>query len=370
MLYIFRARIAALLAILAVFSVSVLAQSTSGELAGTITDVTGATIPGATVAATNTATSVMATTTTSSSGQYRLSNLPVGSYDLTISASGFTKQQQKGLIVDLNKTSTKNLILQVGEATTTVDVQEASTTIDTTTAQIQSTYDAKQLSDLPTSTLGAGGGTTSSGVVNLSLLSAGVSTSGSVGAGSGPSVGGQRPRNNNFTIEGIDNNNKAITGPLVFVPNDAVSEFTVLQNQFAPQFGHSSGGQFNQVVKSGTNQYHGTVYEYFRNRDMNAADQQSEVSGTPLHPRYDQSRLGATFGGPIKRDKLFFFTNFEYNPLAYAPPPVTLYAPTAAGYSMLAGVPGVSANNLTTLQNYPVPPPHRLTRQPCRMVRP
>jgi hypothetical protein len=347
-----KARVSTLLAILAVLPVSVLAQSTSGELAGTITDATGATVPGATVAAKNTATGVTATTITSSSGQYRLSNLPVGSYDLTVTASGFTRQEQKGLTVELNKIATKNLTLQVGEASTTVDVQEAATTIDTTTAQIQSTYDSKQLSDLPTATLGAGGGTTSSGVINLSLLSAGVSTGGSVGAGSGPSVGGQRPRNNNFTIEGIDNNDKSVTGPLVFVPNDAVAEFTVLQNQFSPEFGHSSGGQFNQVVKSGTNQFHGTLYDYFRNRNLNAADQQAAISGTPLHPRYDQNRLGATFGGPIKRDKLFFFANFEYNPLAYAPSPVTLYAPTAAGYSVLATLPNLSANNLTTLQQY------------------
>jgi hypothetical protein len=350
--YTLKVRVVALLAILAVFSVASLAQSTSGELAGTVTDPTGATVPGAKVSATNTATGVTTTTTTGSSGQYRLSNLLVGTYDLTVTAAGFTKLQQKGLIVELNKTETKNLGLEIGEASVTVDVQEAAPTIDTTTAQIQSTYDSKQLSDLPTATLGAGGGTTSSGVINLSLLSSGVATSGSVGVGSGPSVGGQRPRNNNFTIEGIDNNNKSITGPLVFVPNDAVSEFTLLQNQFSPEFGHSSGGQFNQVVRSGTNDFHGTIYEYFRNRNMNAADQQAAVSGTPLHPRYDQSRLGATFGGPIKRDKLFFFTNFEYNPLAYAPPPVTLYAPTAAGYSTLATIPGVSANNLTTLQRY------------------
>ncbi len=78
-----------------------------------------------------------------------------------------------------------------------------------------------------------------------------------MGVGTGPSVGGQRPRNNNFTIEGVDNNNKGVTGPLVTVPNDAVAEFSLLQNQFSPEFGHSSGGQFNTVVKSGTNSYHG-----------------------------------------------------------------------------------------------------------------
>jgi len=330
----------------------VFAQSTSGELTGTIYDATGATIPAATITATNTATGVQSSTTSTSSGQYRLGNLLVGTYNLSISASGFTKAELRNLSVELNKASTANVTLAVGTAATSVEVSAASATIDTTNSQIQNTYESRQLASLPTATLGAAGGTVSSGVINLSLLDPGVSTGGSVGAGSGPSVGGQRPRNNNFTIEGIDNNNKSITGPLVFVPNDAVAEFTVLQNQFSPEFGHSSGGQFNQVVKSGTNDFHGTLYEYLRNRTMNAADNQSFIAGTELHPRYDQSRLGATFGGPIKRDKLFFFTNFEYNPLAYAPPPVTLYAPTEAGYSTLAGVPGVSANNLTTLHQY------------------
>ena len=95
-----------------------------------------------------------------------------------------------------------------------------------------------------------------------------MATSGGIGVGTGPSVGGQRPRNNNFTIEGIDNNNGSVTGPLVTVPNDAVAEFTFLQNQFGADFGHSSGGQFNQVVKSGTNQFHGSAYEYFINRNL------------------------------------------------------------------------------------------------------
>ncbi len=90
----------------------------------------------------------------------------------------------------------------------------------------------------------------------------------------GPSVGGQRPRNNNFTIEGVDNNSLSTTGPLIVIPNDAVDSFTVLQNQYSAEFGHSSGGQFNQTIKSGTNQFHGTAYEYFQNRNLNAEDSQ------------------------------------------------------------------------------------------------
>ena len=115
-------------------------------------------------------------------------------------------------------------------------------------------------------------------MLNLSLLNAGVASTGGIGVGSGPSVSGQRPRNNNFTVEGVDNNSLSVTGPLITIPNDAVDNFTVLQNQFSPEFGHSSGGQFNQTIKSGSNQFHGKAYEYFQNRNLNAIDSQSALS--------------------------------------------------------------------------------------------
>ena len=115
-------------------------------------------------------------------------------------------------------------------------------------------------------------------MINLSLLNAGVGTSGAIGLGTGPSVGGQRPRNNNFTIEGIDNNSGSVTGPLVAVPNDAVAEFSVQQNQISPEFGHSSGGQFNQVVKSGTNHLHGDGLRV-------SAEPQPQRRGQPLGRR-------------------------------------------------------------------------------------
>ncbi len=123
---------------------------------------------------------------------------------------------------------------------------QAGVALDTTTVQLQQTFETKELQDLPTATTGLG-------VLNVSLLVPGVASSGAVGAGTGPSVGGQRPRANNYTIEGIDNNNKSVTGPLVYIPNDAVGEFTLITNQFSPEFGHSAGGQFNTIVRSGTN---------------------------------------------------------------------------------------------------------------------
>ena len=119
----------------------------------------------------------------------------------------------------------------------------------------------------------------------------------------GPSVGGQRPRNNDFTIEGVDNNNKGVTGPLVMVPNDAVAEFSLLENQFSPEFGHSSGGQFNTVVKSGTNSFHGVAYVYNQNRNYDAFDSLNGIGGLTSNPRFDNNRFGGQIGGPIDQEQ-------------------------------------------------------------------
>ncbi len=331
--------------LLAASSLPLFSQATSGNLVGNVYDPSGALIAGADVTATNQATGVSAATHTTSAGDYRFENLAVGNYSINVSYTGFNKVSINNVEVKLNATVTQNLNLTLGKSASSVDVTEATVAIDTTTAQIQNTFESKQIADLPVT---AGG----SGVLNLSLYSAGVASSGAVGAGTGPSVAGQRPRNNNFTVEGIDNNSGSVTGPLVSIPNDAVSEFSVLQNQFSPDFGHSSGGQFNTIVKSGTNAFHGALYEYNQNRNYNAADNLSAIDGTPLHPRYDNNRFGGNFGGPIIKNKLFFFVDYEYNPVGQAGSAGLIFAPTAAGYSSLAAIPGVSATNLAILQKY------------------
>ncbi|HEX4748909.1 MAG TPA: carboxypeptidase regulatory-like domain-containing protein [Bryobacteraceae bacterium] len=323
---------------------SMLAQSTSGNITGTVYDPSGATLPGASVTARNNATGVTTSTLSTSGGQYRIPDLPVGTYTLQVSAPGFAGAEIDNVSVVLNQSVTSNATLQVQQTSTRIEVSTAPPAIDTTTAQIQTTFDAKQSEELPIAAVG-------SGVINLSLLNAGVTSSGGVGYGVGPSVGGQRPTNNNFTVEGIDNNQKSTTGPLVTVPNDAVAEFTILQNQFSPDFGHSSGGQFNQVVKSGTNQFHGSLYEYFQNRSLHSADNLNYVSGTPLHPRFDNNRFGGTFGGPIRKNKMFFFVDWEYNPIGQALP-TYYYAPTAGAYATLASMPGINQTNLTQLKKY------------------
>ncbi len=326
-------------------------QLTSGNLVGTVYDPSGAAIPDVKVQATNMATNVSASTTSNSAGQYRFDNLPVGRYRISASAARFTTTTINDIPVELNRTGTVNVTLQIGSATTTIDVV-AAPPIDTTTAEVTNTYDTKLAQDLPSASFASQGGVLF-GAYNLALLNANVASSGGIGQGRGPSVGGQRPTNNNFQVEGIDNNDTSVTGPLVYVPNEATQEFTLLANQFSPEFGQSSGGQFNIVVKSGSNAYHGSVYDYLQNRNLNAVDQQFARQGSLENPRYDQNRLGGSVGGPIKHNRLFFFANFEAIPLGNASTVTTgTLSPTAAGYQTLSQVGGLSSTNLGILQKY------------------
>ncbi len=338
----------ALISVVAFGAVLALGQAIDGNIVGTVTDASGAAVVGAEVAATNVGTNVTATTKSGNSGEYRFEHLLAGTYRITVKMTGF-KTVSENVIVELNKTGTRNIALSPGAATETVEVSGTPPIIDTTTAQLQNTFDNRQVSDSPMAATG-------SGVINLSLLDAGVATSGGIGLGTGPSISGQRPRNNNFTIEGVDNNNKGVTGPLLQAPNDSVDQFTVLQNQFSAEFGHSSGGQFNQTIKSGTNSFHGRVYEYFQNRNLNAIDSQlalSEASNNlpVINTPYDNNRYGGQIGGPIIKNKLFFFTNWEYNPIkSYSFS--TGCVPTTAGYAALAGDAAVNQTLVSQFQKY------------------
>jgi Carboxypeptidase regulatory-like domain len=326
-------------------------QAVSGDVTGIVADASGAGIPNANVLATNEATGVKASTTSNDNGIYRLSNLPIGRYTITGTASGFASNSLKGVDVSLSTVVTANLSLAVGATATTVEVSGGTVAVDTTTAQLQTTFDAKQSVDLPAA--GLSKVINGAGIWNLSLLGAGVSSQGGVGQGTGPAISGQRPENNSFNLDGVSNNNHYTTGPLVYVSNESVAEVSLLQNQFSPEFGGASGGVFNAIVKSGTNTLHGSIYEYFQNRHLNAVDSLDWVAGLTSNPRYDSNRLGATIGGPIIKNKLFYFGNFEYGPLGQSGTPgAPLFAPTAAGYATLASMPGLSATNLQQMQKY------------------
>jgi len=325
-------------------------QATDGNITGAVYDSTGAAIVGAGVELLNVATGVKAAASTDTQGVYRFGNVLVGRYTITVAAAGFTSASLKEVVVELNRTTTANLTLSVGNVSTAVEVTESAALIDSTTAQITNTYERRLATEHPLSSNPSGG------VYNLALLGAGVASSGGIGAGTGPSVGGIRPRNNNFTVEGADNNNKNITGPIIYVPNDAVGEFSVMQNQFSAEFGRGSGGQFNVTVKSGTNEIHGSVYEYLLNRHLNANDQAAARQGIRRPPRYDQNRIGGQAGGPLIRNRWFIYGLYEYNPDGRASvPSQPVLAPTQAGYALLNTLPGISKGNLDVLRTYAPP---------------
>jgi hypothetical protein len=336
---------------LAIFSVLVLwmviggavawAQATSGAIVGTVTDATGALISGATVVATNINTGITYPATATGSGEFRIFNVLPGTYNITASAKGFSSFTTKDFTVDVNKTSTADFKLTVGSTTNVEVSSEAPVSLDTTTSQLQETFTAKEMADLPTAAVS---------ILNLSLLAPGVSSTGGLGEGTGPSISGQRARDNSFTVEGVDNNNKTVTGNVVNVQNDAAHEFTLLQNVFNAEYGHSNGGQFNVALKSGTNHFHGALFEYFQNRDLNALDNSQILAGITTQPRFDNNRYGGQVGGPILRDKLFFFVDYEQQPIGKSGGSSSFCAPTAAGYTALQQY--RSGTNLTVLQKY------------------
>lgn len=321
-------------------------QQTSGNIAGVVKDATGAAVPNATITVKSEATGVVTNSKANASGEYLVQNLLPAKYDITATSSGFAPTSLNGVNVTLNSTVTADVALQTGQQSSTVEVDaNAGVVLDTTTQNLSQTFSNEELSTLPNASIGEG-------VLNASLLAPGVASTGGLGIGVGPSIGGQRPRNNNFMVEGIDNNNKAVTGPLVYVPNDAVGDFTLITNQFSPEFGHSSGGQFNTNIVTGTNHFHGRLYEYNQNRDLNAA---SGIAGGKIPaPRYDNNRYGAQLGGPILRDKLFFFGNYERNTIGQTAA-YQLCTPTATGLAQLqslAGTDGFSAVNLGQYAKY------------------
>ncbi|HEX4748672.1 MAG TPA: carboxypeptidase regulatory-like domain-containing protein [Bryobacteraceae bacterium] len=326
------------------------AQAISGDVTGSILDSTGAAVPGATITAVNDATGVKTIAHSESGGTFRFTNLPVGAYTMSATAPGFSTATLKNVSVVLSEVVTANLTLEVGKASTVVEVSSAAAAIDTTTAQLQSTFDTQQVQQLPSASRGTG-------IYNLSLVGSGVTSQGGVGQGYGPAISGQRPDNNVYNLDGVPNDNRYNPSPLVYTSNDSIAEVSLLENQFSPEFGGGSGGVFNAIVKTGTNQLHGSVYEYFQNRNLNAVDSRTAVQNLTSNPRFDNNRLGASIGGPIIRNKLFYFGNFEYNPIGSAATPSALFGVTAAGLATLNSLGNLSKNNLGVFEKYvPVAP--------------
>src|SRR5581483_4909641 len=217
------------------------------------------------------------TTQSSGEGEYEFDNLPVGDYTITVEATNFKTLNLSNVRVVLNQTTDVPTNLVVGGAGETIEISAAGAElVQTTTTDLSKNFNERQAVDLAQTAAGPIGG---AGINNLALLAPNVVSSGGVGVGTGGSVGGQRPRNNDFIVDGVDNNDKTVTGPQVYVSPETVSEFTLLQNNYSAEYGRSTGGQFITVTKSGTNEFHGTAFSFFRNRHLNAMDTLDKQAG-------------------------------------------------------------------------------------------
>lgn len=318
--------------VMALGTLPVWGQRLDGTLRGEVLDPSGAVVAGAQVTATNDNTGVTLKTVTTSAGSYVFPNLLVGSYTVTIDAQGFRTYKRERIEVLANQVVEANVKLEVGGATTTVEVTAGSEVVQTATSQLSNTFNERAVLSVPLVGPGAS-------VLDLALLAPNTTSQGGGVLGSGGSVGGTRPRMNNFAVDGVDDNDVSVTGPLSTVIPDTVAEFNLITNQFSAEFGHSAGGQFNIITKSGTNTWHGTGQYYVNNRTFNAFDNLDKAaydSGAIDHkPRYDYNRFGGTVGGPIIKDKFFIFGAYEYTRENREGTSVSVTAPTSAGLTAL-----------------------------------
>lgn len=320
--------------------ISTSAQSTGGRIRGTVTDPSGGSVTGAKLQITNEANGLQRDTESAASGEYIFLEVPVGTYQIEVSQQGFKKYLRKGLVVNLNEVVNLDIPLQLGGSTETVEVTGAPPLVDTTSTQLGAVVNERAISQLPLS---------QRDTYQLLQLQPGVQSQvgldtvyGSDRAGV-VSVNGGRGRDNNFTVNGGDGNDQFAGLPAIQPSPDAIAEFRVLTNTFDAEYGRNSGAVVNVVTKSGTNDFHGSTYEFFRNDALNARGffDTSKLS-------YLQNQFGATLGGPIKKDKTFFFASYEGDRIRRGTSGDTVTVPTAAerlgDFSADPGFAGTLAN--------------------------
>jgi hypothetical protein len=305
--------LSSILSLCLICSTLVSAQGTGGRILGRVSDSTGAILAGVKITLTNDATGVSSETVTNDNGDYGFPQVPVGVYRMEFDLTGFKKNLQRTVSVSLNQIVTLNSVMQIGAAKETVEVTSEAPLVDTTSTQLGAIMDSRQVSNLPLNTRDT---------YQLLQLQPGVMSTvgssntliyGSDNAGA-VSVNGGRGRSNNFSVNGGDANDLFANLPTVQPSPDSIEEFRVLTNTFDAEYGRNSGSVVNVVTKSGTNDWHGSAYEFFRNKVLNANNYCLTEASDGLaceKPQFNQNQFGGTFGGPIKKDRTFFFASYE-----------------------------------------------------------
>jgi len=305
------------LAVLSWSAAPLRAQVDAGSILGTVTDASGGTVHGATVTLTNEGTNATLSTITGSDGGYKFTPVRIGSYKLTATLQGFSTVTQRNVVVNVGADVVVDFALKPGSVSETVEVASSAPVLETQDASVGQVVDSRNVDNLPLN---------GRNFTFLAQLAAGVNTPQADTRGNAASgafaANGLRPAQNNYLLDGIDNNSDTVdflngTNFVVLPPVDAVEEFKVQTSDFSAEFGRSGAAVLNATIKSGTNQFRGAAWEFFRNDKLDAADFFENAGGRPKGA-LRQNQFGFTAGGPVVipkvfngRDKLFFFADYE-----------------------------------------------------------
>jgi len=310
-----------------------LAQQVTAAITGVVTDPSGAPIANATVSARDTMRGTSWTTQTNDVGVYNIPRVPIGTYEVRVEAKGFQTAVRPAFTLELNQTARVDVQMTIGEVSQTVEVTAAAPTLQTDSTVLGTIINSDTATNLPLAsrnygqlTLLAPGAVTP----NPSGFTNGISTGiGPGGDSARPYVNGNHEQANNYLLDGLDNNQVSdnLTG---YAPNaDAIQEFNMITQNASAEFGNFQGGIINTTIKSGTNQFHGDAFEFFRNNVLNANSWENDWNNVPKQAlRWNQ--FGGMIGGPIKKDKLFFFTDYQGQRFDYPTSLATTSVMTAA----------------------------------------
>jgi hypothetical protein len=290
--------------------------SITGSISGVVTDASGAVVEGASVVATDTQTGVKTTVITDAKGFYNLAALAVGTYDLEITKSGFKSYRKTGIVIDANAAIRADASLGVGAINETIEIKSSAAQVETQSTQMGEVIEGEKMTSVPLN---------GRSYIDLLALQPGVSPykndDTTAGVGVDPttlsgdqtngtqSVNGGRLGSNGFMVNGADAQEGVHNGAAILPNLDSISEFRIITNNFDAEYGNFSGGQVNVVTKSGTNKFHGSLFDFLRNTDFDAANYENQGA----RGDFKQNQFGGTIGGPIKKDKVFFFGDYQGN---------------------------------------------------------
>jgi hypothetical protein len=349
---------------LLVMTMPATAQLPTSSVRGTVTDQQSAVLPGVAVTVKHQETGLTRTVVTNEHGEYKVAALPSGVYDITAELSGFQEQSRRVEVL-LNQEAEISFSLGLSARTEAITVRAETPMVETTKSEVSRTYKAEQIRDLPLA---------DRNFLNLMFNAPGVATGGTGAQGFGAAVNGQRSRQINFIVDGSDNNDAVVTGDRSAVIQDAVGEFRIVTTLFPAELGRNTGAVAIASTKSGTNAFRGVAFEFYENAEKLNARTNIETAANAGDPtvfknpgKLRRDTYGFTIGGPIQRDRTFFFGAYQRVPRESRGAGVAILSPTQEGRELLAGTAGVDQRMLNLMNRF-IPLPNATPRSPTTVA--